>query len=187
MSYFDQPRRTSPRHNQGSQDFRSPRLNRRAPQRRADATTEAVVAGRVKWFYAEKGFGFVALEDSTDVFLHGSVLARAGLSANQGDTVRVGVGPGLKGRRVTEVFEVNAAAVSPERPTSATGSVRGVVKWWNDQKRFDFIAPESGTKDIFVHASVAARSGLSLEQGLPVKVKVRQGAKGPEAIEIASA
>ncbi len=129
----------------------------------------------------------MALEDGTDVFLHGSVLARAGLSANPGDTVRVGVGQGLKGRQVTEVLEVKAAAVLPERPASAAGSVRGVVKWWNEQKGFGFVTPETGTKDIFVHASVAARSGLSLEQDLPVKVKVRQGVRGPEAIEIASA
>ena len=62
-----------------------------------------------------------------------------------------------------------------------------MVKWWNEQKGFGFVTPETGTQDIFVHASTAARSGLSLEQGMPVRVKVRQGVKGPEAVEIASA
>ena len=56
-----------------------------------------------------------------------------------------------------------------------------------EQKGFGFVTPETGTQDIFVHASTAARSGLSLEQGMPVRVKVRQGVKGPEAVEIASA
>jgi CspA family cold shock protein len=204
MSYFDQPRRASQRRNQGSQDFRFSRPNRPDGQHGANATTEAVLRGRVKWFNAEKGFGFVALEDGTDVFLHGSVLARAGLSVNPGDTVRAGIGQGLKGRQVTEVLEVQDAAILPERPTSpvsgrarrelepgfgdaATGDVRGVVKWWNEQKGFGFVTPGVGGKDVFVHASTAARAGLSLEQGMPVKVKVRQGVKGPEAIEIASA
>ncbi len=187
MTYFDQPRRASQRPNQESQSFRSPRLNRPAQQRGPVTPTEAVARGRIKWFNAEKGFGFVALEDGTDVFLHGSVLARAGLSVDQGDTVRVGVGQGMKGRQVTEILEVEAAASPPEPRTPTGGSVRGVVKWWNEQKGFGFVTPEAGTKDIFVHASTAARSGLSLEQGMPVRVKVRQGAKGPEAAEIAAA
>ena len=68
-----------------------------------------------------------------------------------------------------------------------TGTVNGIVKWWNEQKGFGFVTPETGTQDIFVHPSTAARSGLSLEQGMPVKVKVRQDVKGPEAVEIASA
>ena len=64
--------------------FSSPRRNLPAQQRGPITITEAVVFGRVKWFSAEKGFGFVAIDDGTDVFLHGSVLARAGLSVNQG-------------------------------------------------------------------------------------------------------
>ena len=144
--------------------------------------------GRVKWFNPEKGFGFVALEDGTDVFLHSSVLARARFSVNPGDAVRVGVGQGLKGRQVTQVLEVKATAVPSQRHAPIQDSnVRGMVKWWNDQKGFGFITPEVGTQDIFVHVSTAARAGLSLEQGMPVRVKVRQGVKGPEAIEVAAA
>jgi cold shock protein len=43
----------------------------------------------VKWFSPEKGFGFVELSDeSGDGFLHGSVLARTGISAvAPGDTL----------------------------------------------------------------------------------------------------
>ncbi len=157
------------------------------PQRGAVTPTEAVAWGYVKWYNPEKGFGFVALEDGTDVFLHGSVLARGGFSINPGDTVRVGVGKGVKGQQVTEILEVKATANQAERPTSTAGSVRGVVKWWNEQKGFGFVTPDVGTKDIFVRASIAARSSLNLQQGVRVKVKIRQGAKGPEAAEIALA
>lgn len=203
MSYFDQPRRNTPRRHEQTAPFSRP--NRPVGEYRASTPTAEVLRGRVKWFSAEKGFGFVALEDGTDVFLHGSVLASNGVSVAPGDMVRVGVGQGMKGRQITEVLEVKAAAVSPERSApvaterarqaadvgvshaTAGSRVRGVVKWWNEQKGFGFITPEVGTKDIFVHASVAAHAGLSLATGMPVKVKVRQGEKGPEAVEIAAA
>lgn len=204
MSNFDRPRRPFDRRNQDNREVRVPRFNRPVRQHQASPPVKEVVCGRVKWFSAEKGFGFVSLEDNTDVFLHGSVLARSGISVNPDDVVRVGVGQGLKGRLVTEVLEVKAAAAPAGHAASqpaprpkpefgpgpgrvATDSIRGVVKWWNQQKGFGFITPEAGTRDIFVHASTATRSGVRLEQRMPVRVKVSQGAKGPEAIEVASA
>ena len=39
----------------------------------------------------------------------------------------------------------------------------GTVKWFNAQKGFGFIQPDSGGKDVFVHISAVERAGL---QGL---------------------
>ena len=37
----------------------------------------------------------------------------------------------------------------------------GTVKWFNEQKGYGFIQPDSGGKDVFVHISAVERSGLS--------------------------
>ena len=59
-------------------------------------------AGTVKWFDAVKGYGFVSVEgESKDLFLHISVVERAGLGAlTEGQPVLVSVVEGRKGREV---------------------------------------------------------------------------------------
>jgi CspA family cold shock protein len=47
---------------------------------------------------------------------------------------------------------------------------RGTVKWFNSQKGYGFIAPEGGSKDVFVHISAVERAGLSsLNEGQVVE------------------
>jgi CspA family cold shock protein len=46
--------------------------------------------------------------------------------------------------------------------------MKGTVKWFNAQKGFGFIQPESG-KDVFVHISAVERAGLgTLSEGQAV-------------------
>jgi len=49
----------------------------------------------------------------------------------------------------------------------------GTVKWFNAQKGFGFIQPDSGGKDVFVHISAVERAGLSsLNEGQKVTYEV---------------
>ena len=61
----------------------------------------------------------------------------------------------------------------------------GTVKWFNEAKGYGFIAPEDGSKDVFVHHSAIAGSGFkTLAEGAKVEFEVRQGNKGPEAADV---
>ncbi len=49
----------------------------------------------------------------------------------------------------------------------------GTVKFFNSARGFGFIAPEDGSKDVFVHISAAAEAGLSiLTEGQKVEYEV---------------
>jgi cold shock protein len=58
----------------------------------------------------------------------------------------------------------------------------GVVKFFNAEKGFGFIAPDEGGKDVFVHFSGIAGNGYrSLDEGQRVEFDVAPGRKGDEA------
>ena len=62
----------------------------------------------------------------------------------------------------------------------------GTVKWFNDAKGYGFITPSEGDKDLFVHHTNIAGAGFkSLAEGAKVEFEARQGAKGPEATNVA--
>ncbi len=61
----------------------------------------------------------------------------------------------------------------------------GTVKWFNDQKGYGFIAPDEGGKDLFIHHSNIAGTGFkTLAEGAKVEFEVREGSKGPEAVNV---
>jgi cold shock protein len=60
----------------------------------------------------------------------------------------------------------------------------GTVKWFNADKGYGFIAPESG-EDVFVHFSAIQSTGYrSLDEGQTVEFDITQGSKGPQAANV---
>jgi len=177
------------------------------PQRgghRAPEITHRNVRATVKWFNPTKGFGFVTPEDgSPDAFLHATIVQFAGHDAlADGTTIVCDLSRGPKGPQVANIHSVDTTTATATPRASSGGMSRGgyrdqggfsgetelvdgTVKWFNVTKGFGFIAPADGGKDIFVHKSALDRSGLDgVADGEQVRVTVRQGAKGPEAIRI---
>ena len=64
----------------------------------------------------------------------------------------------------------------------------GIVKWFNAEKGFGFIAPEDGGPDVFVHYSAIQTQGYrSLEENQRVQFDVQAGPKGPQATNVTPA
>ena len=162
-------------------------------------TVDAVV----KWFKADKGYGFVELAGGQgDAFLHANALHASGHeTVPAGAKLRVIVGAGAKGAQVTRVVEVDAAGVPEPRPQRYSDSPRpprrmapdpstavpvsGKVKWFDDAKGFGFVASDDGGKDVFVHISVLGPAGIShLAEGQHVNMRVVDTPKGREAIAL---
>lgn len=73
------------------------------------------ISGKVKWFNAVKGFGFVSPDDNSgDVFLHLSCLRQAGYeSIEEGSTLVLEVARRPKGMQAVRVLSVDTSTAAP--------------------------------------------------------------------------
>ena len=63
--------------------------------------------GTVKWFNAEKGYGFITGEDGSDIFVHFSAIQVDGFKTlDEGQEVSFDLTEGPKGKQATNVVKI---------------------------------------------------------------------------------
>ncbi|MBI1326782.1 MAG: hypothetical protein GC136_03975 [Alphaproteobacteria bacterium] len=157
-----------------------------------DVAKENPVKARVKWFNAQKGFGFVVPiegNNKEDAFLHITTLQKNGhFFLSEGTLVICRIDYGDKGATVKEIYEVSKETVPAEVTEEEAAELfrtKGSVKGYCSEKGFGFIFPQDGEKDIFVHKSCVEKSGLAaLIPGQFVEVAYRLAPKGREAVSV---
>ncbi|MBS6626748.1 MAG: cold shock domain-containing protein [Veillonella sp. oral taxon 780] len=65
-----------------------------------------MMLGKVKWFSAEKGYGFIEREDGSDVFVHFSAIQEDGFkSLSEGQQVEFEIVDGNRGLQAANVYK----------------------------------------------------------------------------------
>jgi len=155
------------------------------------------VSGRIKWFDAAKGYGFI-IPDAVqldDVLLHVRVLQRSGFQvAQEGARIECAAKKNASGWQAIHVHRLDLTMAAPPAPilprrhqsvVPTSGLERALVKWFNRTKGFGFLSRGAGTEDIFIHMEILRRYGLTeLNPGQVVLVRYGKGERGLMAVEI---
>lgn len=133
--------------------------------------------GTVRWFDADRGYGFIALDqEEGDLYVHASELvgddARRGL--REGQVVEFEIGEGDRGPQARRV------RVLADRAADASLGLLGTVTWYEPAKGYGFVAPDDGGAEIFLHSSAIVGGGV-VSEGQRVAFLVVEGEKGPQA------
>ena len=156
--------------------------------------------GTVKFFNAQKGFGFVVRDDGgEDVFVHISAVEAIGLrELAEGQKLAFTLTD--RNGRISatdlviegEILEPKPRSFEDRGPRERSGGFErtpsdgtryeGTVKFFNGQKGFGFIQRDDGAPDAFVHISAVERSGMhDLAEGQRVSFELEMDRRGKQA------
>lgn len=158
--------------------------------------------GVVKFFNAQKGFGFIVREDGgEDVFVHISAVEQAGLTGlADGQPLEFTLVD--RGGRVSATdlkIDGDPLPVEDRAPREDRGGfgggdrggpqrqltgekASGTVKFFNAMKGFGFISRDDGQPDAFVHISAVERAGMvSLNEGDRLEFELEVDRRGKTA------
>jgi CspA family cold shock protein len=164
----------------------------------------APITGRVKWFDATRGFGFLVSDDvEGDVLVHFSTLREHGRrSVPEGaiiECVPVRLERGLQAKRV---LSIDLSTALPQQPRSsmplteradrkaladAAGEFEPVeVKWFNRVRGYGFVNRLGGAgEDVFVHMETVRTAHLGeLQPGQQLEARIAPSGKGLTAVEL---
>jgi len=171
----------------------------------SQAAEMAPITGRVKWFDATRGFGFLVSEEvDGDVLLHFSVLREHGRrSVPEGAVIECVPVRLERGLQAKKVLSIDTSAALPQQPRSSmpaseradrkalaenAGEFEPVeVKWFNRVRGYGFVKrpDESGGEDVFVHMETVRISHLpELQPGQMLEARIAPSAKGLTAVEL---
>ncbi len=158
--------------------------------------------GVVKFFNAQKGFGFVVRDDGgEDVFVHISAVEQAGLTG-LAEGQPLGFTLVDRGGRISatdlkiegEPLPVQGGGGGGAREERGPGGgggpqrqltgekASGTVKFFNAMKGFGFISRDDGQPDAFVHISAVERAGMvSLNEGDRLSFELEVDRRGKTA------
>ncbi|QIM20922.1 cold shock domain-containing protein [Phycicoccus sp. HDW14] len=133
--------------------------------------------GTVRWFDADRGFGFIALGEGTDdLYVHASdILGDEKVKVlREGQVVELEIGEGDRGPLARRV------RVTADRAADSPLGVLGTVTWFEPAKGYGFITSDDGGAEIFVHGSAVVAGGV-VSEGQRVAFLVVDGERGPQA------
>ncbi|WP_402469182.1 cold-shock protein [Isoptericola aurantiacus] len=133
--------------------------------------------GTVRWFDADRGFGFIDRGDEgDDLFVHASEIVGGDgtKQLREGQAVEFEVGEGDRGPQARRV------RVTGDRAPDAPVGRLGTVNWYEPTKGYGFVTPDGGGAEVFVHSSAVVTGGVIVE-GQRVAFLVVDGEKGPQA------
>jgi len=163
------------------------------------------IVGRVKWFDATRGFGFIVSDDiEGDVLLHFSVLRDHGRrSVPEGATIECVPVRHPRGLQARKVLSIDVSTALPQQTRSsmpvaeradrkalaeAAGEFEPVeVKWFNRVRGYGFLkrAGDSSDEDVFVHMETVRNAHLpELEPGQQLRARIASSGKGLTAVEL---